>query len=378
METKHPPSFTVSLRGYDREEVDHDLDSLAEALRNVEDAEERNRRLQTQVVRLSGRVKDLEERIRSDTPKTGAVLGERISIMLSMAEETAAETINRAEVKASETSGAAQQKLSEAEAELRSAVSRGEEQGRRIEAEARTTAAEIVAESEARAAARTRQIEQWAEDVVTRTRAEDARLVKEQQVRRDAATAELESLTAQRNQVTATLAQLRDSIGRSIGVEGDLETEPSDPTTPPSDSLTSSPAADAPAAPGTGEHEVGAPSTTGEDAVADATADPAGAGAEVGDDTPTGDQSVSESQPLSEQQPSSDGTTSQGSAATASGWHPAVVFGATVPSDEGSEPELADSDAPQPGPNTSTVMGDEFDAKLEAWVSEGARHFRRD
>ena len=34
------PSFTVSLRGYDREEVDGTLDSLAEALGQVNDAEE--------------------------------------------------------------------------------------------------------------------------------------------------------------------------------------------------------------------------------------------------------------------------------------------------------------------------------------------------
>jgi DivIVA domain-containing protein len=372
METKHPPSFTVSLRGYDREEVDHYLDSLAEALRNVEDAEERNRRLQAQVVRLSGRVKDLEERIRSDTPKTGSVLGERISIMLSMAEETAAETINRAEVKAAETIGAAQQKMSEAEAEVRSAVTRGEEQARRIEADARTTSSEIVAESEARAAARTRQIEQWAEDVVARTRTEDARLVKEQQVRRDAATAELESLTAQRNQVTATLAQLRDSIGRSIG----LETEPSDPLSPPSQTVANSPAADA--ASGTGEHEPAASTSPTGDTVEEGdsaeTAEPAASEAVTEPETAAADQSES----AAEADDTPAGTGSQGSLAAAAGWHPAVVFGGTIPTEDRSEAVPADQEGAEGVPDPSTVMGDEFDAKLEAWVSEGARHFRRD
>src|SRR5580658_1254042 len=98
METKtQVPSFTVSLRGYDREEVDDYLDSLAEALSQVEEAEEHTRRLQAHVARCNSRIKELEDRIRSDTPKTGVALGERIGLLLHEAEEAAAETVEKAE-----------------------------------------------------------------------------------------------------------------------------------------------------------------------------------------------------------------------------------------------------------------------------------------
>ncbi len=79
METKtHSPSFTVSLRGYDREEVDHYIDSLAEALEQVDDSSEQNHRLQAHVNQLNARIKELEDRIHSEAPRTGALVGERI------------------------------------------------------------------------------------------------------------------------------------------------------------------------------------------------------------------------------------------------------------------------------------------------------------
>jgi DivIVA domain-containing protein len=84
METKtHSPSFTVSLRGYDREEVDQYIDTLAEALEQVDDSAEHNRRLQSHINRLNARIKDLEDRINSEAPRTGVVVGERIGVLLA-------------------------------------------------------------------------------------------------------------------------------------------------------------------------------------------------------------------------------------------------------------------------------------------------------
>lgn len=221
METKtqnHIPSFTVSLRGYDREEVDEYLDSLAEALSQLDEAKEQNRRLQAHITRLSSRVKDLEERISADTPKTGGLLGERIAIILRAAEETASDTIARAEAGAVQIVADANAKLAESEDSLRSAVSRGETQARAIESAARNEGAEIIAEAEARASARTRQIEQWAEEVVSRTRAEEARMLQEQQERRYEARAELQSLAEQRDAAASTLAELRQMLGEALGL----------------------------------------------------------------------------------------------------------------------------------------------------------------
>ena len=367
METKpHPPSFTVSLRGYDREQVDEYLDSLAEALQNVEDAEERNRRLQVHAARLSSRVKDLEERIRMDTPKTGAVLGERIALLLGAAEETAAETINRAEVAAAEKNAEAEEKLAAVEEEVRTSIAQGEEQGRRIEAEARTVATRIVGEAEARAAARTRQIEQWAEDVVARTRDEDSRMHQEQQVRREAALAELAALVIERDRVAATLAELRDSLGHSIGLA--KESAQVDRQTP-------SPKGTPQEAGATGSGS--APSATGGD-------DDRSAGhPATGDTGTTGERSAAREPAATVAKPStSDGTPSAGQS-YATAWHPAVVFddlmdpsGETAKT-EGSSPAAGDPGESGPGPGDPSESED-FDVKLEAWVSEGDKRFGQD
>ena len=224
METKnHNPSFTVSLRGYDREEVDEYLDSLAEALEQVDTAEEHTRRLQAHVNRLNARIKELEDRLSSDSPKSGLLLGERIGILLRQAEETAEETITRSEAQAAKIVTSAEQRAEEAEQVVRSATERGEEQARRIEASARADAAEIIAEAEGRATARTRQIEQWAEQVISHTRAEEARMLQEQKVARDRFAAEMTELESRRSGAERTLSELRDALGQAIGI---VATEP--------------------------------------------------------------------------------------------------------------------------------------------------------
>jgi DivIVA domain-containing protein len=227
LETKtQAPSFTVSLRGYDREEVDEYLDSLAEALAQVEEAEEHSRRLQAHVARCNARIKELEDKIRADTPKTGVALGERIGLLLHEAEEAASEVVTRAEADAAERAAAAEARAAEAEELFQSSTRRAEEQARRIETVAKGEAAEIVAEAEARAAARTRQIEQWAEQVISHTRAEEARMFVEQQKAKEAALTELRALADERRAAAATLTTVRDTIGRAVGLIEDKDDEP--------------------------------------------------------------------------------------------------------------------------------------------------------
>ena len=199
METKtHAPSFTVSLRGYDREEVDEYLDSLAEALGQVEDAEAHARRLQAHVAKCNARIKELEDRLRSETRKNGVALGERIGLLLHEAEEAAADAVAGPRPRPGRIVAAAEARSAEADELMRSVTARAEEQARRIETVARGEAAEIVAEAEGRAAARTRQIEQWAEQVISHTRAEEARLIVEHQRAKEAAKAQLQALAEQR------------------------------------------------------------------------------------------------------------------------------------------------------------------------------------
>jgi DivIVA domain-containing protein len=224
METKtQTPSFTVSLRGYDREEVDEYLDSLAEALARVEEAEEQTRRLQAHVARCNGRIKELEDKIRADTPRTGMALGERIGLLLHEAEEAAADLRSRAEADRSRIVAGAEAKAAEADELMHSVTAQAEDQARRIEAVAKGEAAEIVSEAEARAAARTRQIEQWAEQVISHTRAEEARMFVEQQQAKDAAAAELHALAEQRRAAAATLLSVREAIGQAVGLIEDRD-----------------------------------------------------------------------------------------------------------------------------------------------------------
>ena len=238
METRtHNPSFTVSLRGYDREEVDDYLDSLAEALEQVDSAEEHTRQLQAHINRLNAKIKELEDRLAtsSESPKSGLLLGERIGILLRQAEETAEDTINRAEAQAVKIVTSAEQRAEDAEKVVRSAKSRGEEEGRRIESAARAEAAEVIAEAEGRATARTRQIEQWAEQVISHTRAEEARMLQDQRSARERFTSEMAELKGMRTSAHQTLSELHNLLAHAIGVvapEPEKETTAAEPDMP--------------------------------------------------------------------------------------------------------------------------------------------------
>ncbi|MBV9660696.1 MAG: DivIVA domain-containing protein [Acidimicrobiales bacterium] len=368
------PSFTISLRGYDREEVDGYLDSLTDALGHVDDTQEQNRRLQAHVTRLNARIKDLEDRINADIPKTGAILAERIGILLRSAEDTATDTINRAEADVAEMIAAAEAKVAEAEEEARAAVGRGEEQARRIETTARGEAAEIISEAEARATTRTRQIEQWAEQVVSHTRSEEARMLREHQEKRKIATTELRDLADRRDAAAATLANLREALGQALGLVGPPE-HSADPA-------------------GVDHNEV----VDGSELSSGAT------DAEMSEPVPEG---MAESAQAAEtdHEAEGDGPDDEGPgdvAAADDGGQPEAAPAPTLYDAEadGMDPtgehipvfEAASSGTGEAG-QTSTDLGpetgidqDDFDAKFEAWVSQsvaeqrpdGPRHFRRD
>lgn len=212
------PTFTVSLRGYDRMEVDEYLDSLSDALGQVEHSREQVRQHQAVIAKLKGRIVELEDRINSDTPRTGAVLGERIGLLLRQAEDTAADTIRRGEDRAAELIAESNRKLADAEDEAAAIVARADEQARRAEAAARAEADEIIADAERRATVRTRDIEQWADQTISRTRADEAKMRHEQDVERQRAMSELRDLAAKRDAVAATLADLREALGNALGL----------------------------------------------------------------------------------------------------------------------------------------------------------------
>ena len=334
METKtHSPSFTVSLRGYDREEVDHYIDSLAEALEQVDDSSEQNRHLQSIVNRLNGRIKELEDRINSEAPRSGAMVGERIGILLREAEEAASDTVTRAETRAAAVVAAAEAKEHEADDIVRAALARGEDQSRRIESAARAEAAEIVAEAEARATARTRQIEQWAEQVISHTRAEEARMLREQQERRKAAKAELQFLSDQQDEASRVLTDLRDALGQALGLI--------EPVSPAHQEEAE-------------ERLVDAEGDEQADAVA-----PADAAAPAGTEVGGTDAGLTEPQTEFEEAPRT-------------GEVPIVIIDAAADEDEGGTESEAEGGQEEPGGSNRN-----FETKLESWVSSSSEGQRR-
>lgn len=231
MVTELTPRFTVSLRGYDKDEVDDYLESLA-AHATDSDGElmahrQRSRDLESEVQRLGGRVRELEDAIRTETPHTVRAIGERITLILSEAEAGATETLAQAESRSDQILAQAREEaeelrqqvtteLAEARQAREEAQRAAEEQLERAEAEAKARASAILNEAEARARRRQAQIEGWAQEVITATQADQAQMTEEFALLKRRHESELIELTTRRDDVVASLRSLQQSISRAV------------------------------------------------------------------------------------------------------------------------------------------------------------------
>ena len=104
MTTELTPQFAVTVRGYDRAQVDDYVDTLrnwhGNATARMQAAETEAAQLREQVVRLRQRVADLEQQTGQEPPRTITALGDRVTRILQLAEEAAAETRSEAESEA--------------------------------------------------------------------------------------------------------------------------------------------------------------------------------------------------------------------------------------------------------------------------------------
>lgn len=192
------PSFTTAIRGYDREEVDEYVDSLAKAMEDLEEAEEQNRRLQSHLSRLNARIHELEDRIKTETPLTAGALGERITLVLTEAEAGASRTLEQAEAKAAS-------RIEEAEAKARA-----------LETEAHNKQAALVADAERRAKARTRQVEEWEQQVVAHTHAQQAYQARVHKETEEAHQARMADLAAEHEAAITALRDVRETVDRLL------------------------------------------------------------------------------------------------------------------------------------------------------------------
>ncbi len=225
MEARTVPSFTTAIRGYDREEVDEYVDSLAKALEDLEESEEQNRRLQGHLSRLNARIHELEDRIRTETPHTAGALGERITLLLTEAEDGATRAIDEAEAEAAAIVERAEASARTIEEEAAAIVERAEASARNIEAEARSQAALLVADADRRATARTRQVEEWEQQVVAHTHAQQAYQARLHQDAEDAHQARLADLSVKREAAVSALSDVRETLDKlleRVATEGDV------------------------------------------------------------------------------------------------------------------------------------------------------------
>jgi DivIVA domain-containing protein len=225
------PNFTMALRGYDKDQVDQYLDSLSERTSDADEQlyelQEQSSYLESEHERLLARVEELESAIRTETPHTVAALGQRITLILSEAEEGASDTITQAEARAQylvseaerlaeTTRRQAEMFSSQANETLAGAQRQAEALAERLEAEARGRAASIVGDAQMRAQRRHDQIESWAQEVIVRTQADQARLTEEFVKVRRQHDADLQALLGQRDDAVTALRTLQGALIRAI------------------------------------------------------------------------------------------------------------------------------------------------------------------
>lgn len=241
--TELAPQFAVTVRGYDRVQVEDYVDTLREWLGNatlrMEAAESENSQLREQVSLLRTRLSQVEHQLDDGPPHTIAALGDRVAHILELAEEGAAAAqadaeaeavaiLGRARQEAADLVRTAQARQDEMEAFVAGAadraasiVAQAEVQAASLVADAEAQAAElgrrVHAESEARAAGREAQADERARVVVAEAEAQRrctiARMEEEQAV----LGAEVRRLTTERDDIRVSLTRLRESLHRTIG-----------------------------------------------------------------------------------------------------------------------------------------------------------------
>jgi len=225
------PEFAVTVRGYDRAQVDEYIDWLREWLSNatvrMESAEADSGQLREQLRRLQLRVEELEVETSDQPPRTIGALGDRMTRILALAEEGAATVRADAEAEAERVRAEARAEAEalvrttqEQQAELDGRLASANEQADRTVHDAETRAAETTAllmlAAESRAKATEADAEQRARELVDRAQQERARILEQLTTEKGALDAHLEGLMARRTEVLAGLSQLHEALGTTI------------------------------------------------------------------------------------------------------------------------------------------------------------------
>ena len=225
------PSFTVTLRGYDKEEVDEYIESLSHTrgddVEALEQAEATIRSLESEIRRHAERVTKLESCIRDETPRSISALGERLTLILEQAEATANETVAQARQEADsareEASQAAERitryatyQASEAETRAVTVTRNAEERARQLEEEATNRAAVILDDAEAQAEARIAEINEWVGRVRAQIISEQQQAAETFAITRARREAELHEIVLRRDALLTSLTAVCESVRGTV------------------------------------------------------------------------------------------------------------------------------------------------------------------
>jgi cell division septum initiation protein DivIVA len=232
MTTELTPQFAVTVRGYDRAQVDDYVDTLrnwhGNATARMQAAETEAAQLREQVVRLRQRVADLEQQTSQEPPRTITALGDRVTRILQLAEEAASETRAEAEAEAKmivaksqdeaeAIAAATRARQAEVEAFLTSATEQAQQAVEHAEERASEAAAHLTAEAETKASQREADAEHRSQMILAAAEADRVKVAEDITAQRSKAETELRDLQVQRDEMRAGLLQLRESLHRTLG-----------------------------------------------------------------------------------------------------------------------------------------------------------------
>jgi DivIVA domain-containing protein len=231
MITQTEAAFAVTVRGYDRAQVDEYVDTLREWLDNatvrMEAAESERGRLTEQVMLLRTRITQLERQLNDTPPRSIAALGDRVGQILRLAEEGAVNVQADAEAEAVAILGKARQDAADvvgeaqarcAEMETFTADARRQAADTFDQAEARSAeaASRLLAEAETRAVEREADAVQRARALIVEAEGQRKHILAQLEKKEADLRVEVERLVSERDGVRDGLTRLRESLHRTV------------------------------------------------------------------------------------------------------------------------------------------------------------------
>ncbi|MEO6204295.1 MAG: DivIVA domain-containing protein [Mycobacteriales bacterium] len=231
---EQPSGFDVVLRGYDRRQVDDYLDRVEVALQEADSRHAQDTArigaIEEELTALQARLDDAERRA-AGRPEPASTVGDRLAVMLRLAEEEAGavraeataeaeRTVSEARVRAEQQTGQRNAELDAREADLRrsledadKATLQAQQDAETIREHAKRDAEQLLAQAKQQASASTATMDEEMRQIREEGQREASAMTAE--ARRQVA-----ELSRQRDAIAAQLQSLRDTLSGAVGPLG--------------------------------------------------------------------------------------------------------------------------------------------------------------